>query len=297
MKGYLWYRLSSVAVSLALVISLGCMSWEPGWKQIEKPSMKGDVNALFARVERLKGQADTKEKLSDLIQAYRDIIKVDPQNYEALWSVARYYHLTAMAYSPTKAELRSNALEAIKYSEQAMYTNKDFKARVDGGETVWDATAVLSKREMGAIYYLYVPAGTYWTEGLSWMGKLANLGLPSKAKILLTRMMETDPEWNGGHPYFSWAVYYARLPRILGGDLKKSAEYFEKGISIGPDYLMHRWARAKYLHTRTKDREAFKADLNWVISRDPSREGNPYPWNVYFQRDAKEMLAHINDYF
>ena len=34
--------------------------------------------------------------------------------------------------------------------------------------------------------------------------------------------------------------------------------------------------------------------MRWVIEQDPNREGNPYPWNIYFQNDAKNELRKVN---
>ena len=62
-------------------------------------------------------------------------------------------------------------------------------------------------------------------------------------------------------------------------------------IEAGPDYLVNRWGRAKYLYDLIGDTEGFYSDLKWVISQDPQQAGNPYPWNVYFQEDAKKLLA------
>jgi len=34
-----------------------------------------------------------------------------------------------------------------------------------------------------------------------------------------------------------------------------------------------------------------------VIAQDPHKADSPYPANVWFQAEAKEMLANIDDYF
>jgi hypothetical protein len=37
----------------------------------------------------------------------------------------------------------------------------------------------------------------------------------------------------------------------------------------------------------------YVSDLNWVLVQDPAASGNPHAWNVYFQNQAKVMLAEI----
>ena len=74
-------------------------------------------------------------------------------------------------------------------------------------------------------------------------------------------------------------------------------EAFKKAVEAGPNWLYIRWGRAKLLHVKKKDKISFKKDMQWVISRDPRMVDSPYPWNVYFQREAREMLKNIDNYF
>ena len=62
-------------------------------------------------------------------------------------------------------------------------------------------------------------------------------------------------------------------------------------VEICPDFLVNRWGRAKYLYQLIGNDEGFTTDLQWVISQDPHKGGNPSRWNVYFQEDAKKILA------
>jgi hypothetical protein len=77
----------------------------------------------------------------------------------------------------------------------------------------------------------------------------------------------------------------------MGGDLKKSSEYFSKADEVGAGWLHVRFTRAKLLHAKTGDREAFRKDLEWVLAQDPHLAMNLYPYNVYYQREAKKMLG------
>ena len=72
--------------------------------------------------------------------------------------------------------------------------------------------------------------------------------------------------------------------------MKKSSEYYNKADEVGAEWLYVRFFRAKFLHAKTGDREAFRKDLEWVLAQDPHKALSPYPWNVYFQREAKKML-------
>ena len=60
---------------------------------------KGDVSGLIAQANRQIADADSKEKLADLIRTYEQVLEIEPANYEALWSLGRYYVLMGIAYS------------------------------------------------------------------------------------------------------------------------------------------------------------------------------------------------------
>jgi hypothetical protein len=83
----------------------------------------------------------------------------------------------------------------------------------------------------------------------------------------------------------------------VGGDLEKAEELFDKAVEAGPNWLYIKFARAKYLHTKRQDKEAFTKDLEWVIAQDPHEADSPYPANIWMQAQAREMLEDIDHYF
>ncbi len=298
MEGKVLFRSLTATVFLILfAFATGCISWEPGWTMIEKPSMKGDVKALLAKANAQISRADTREKMGDIITTYEAIIKIDPMNYEALWGLGRYYHHMAIAYSRDKAEKEQLTRKGIEFCEMAMYCNDSFRKEIDRGRTVFEAYTHLSKNEFNALYYWYINLGVLYKDCNNILAQAINYRLASKFKPILQFMVELDPLSGGGHAYWALALYYIRLPKLMGGDLVKGDELFRKCIEIGPRWIDKRWGRAKYLYTKTGNREAFKKDLEWVVAQDPHRADSPYPANVIFQRDAREMLEHIDDYF
>ena len=276
----------------AVVIGLsGCVSWDPGWKGIKDAARKGDVSGLIVQANRQIADADSKEKLTDLIRTYEQVLEIEPANYEALWSLGRYYMLMGIAYSDSVKIKKEYYIKAIRYCERGMYTNSGFKKLVDGGATVWDASSALTIREIEVMHYWYSSLGNYFSECMNPVERILNVRMVGKNKKILDRIMAIDPTWDGGHPYTAMASYYAVLPSFMGGDLKKSSEYYNKATEAGAGYLNARFFRAKFLHAKTGDREAFRKDLEWVLAQDPHKVLTSYPWSVYYQREAKKMLG------
>jgi tetratricopeptide (TPR) repeat protein len=281
-----------VALCGAVAIGLsGCVSWDSGWKGIKDPDRKGDVSGLIAQANRQIADADSKEKLAALIRTYEQVLEIEPANYEALWNLGRYYQLIGVAYADNVEIKKEYYIKAVQMGERGMYTNSGFKKLVDEGAPVWDAASVLTISEIKAMQYRYSALGFYFNECMNPVERILNLRLLGKNKKILDRMMAIDPAYAGGHPYTFMAAYYAVLPSIMGGDLKKASEYFSKADEVGAGWLHVRWTRAKFLHAKTGDREAFRKDLEWVLAQDPHLAMNLYPYNVYFQREAKKMLG------
>jgi tetratricopeptide (TPR) repeat protein len=266
---------------------------------MERRAAMPDVSGLFAEANEQIMNADNKEKLQRLLAIYERILERDPSNYEALWSLGRYNVVMVLAYTESRGEKERYNLAAINYCEQAMNTHPEFKALSVGGgsERVGDACRVLTKREIAPLYYWYAGMGSYWKECLPFLQRIRNVHLAGGIKKVMTRMLEIDPLWAGGHPYYAWGFYYLTLPRMLGGSLKKAEVFMDKAVDAGPKWLYAKWGRAKYLYTRKKDKRAFTEDLEWVIAQDPREMDSPYPANVHFQRDAKAMLSRIDDLF
>jgi len=291
------FRVLSYVIILSLFFLSNCVQREEGWKQFKQPTKTGDVTVLLEKAQSQINEADTQEKVLEFIKTYESVLEIDPYNYEALWRLARWLPFLANAYLDSTEDKKKFYMEARKYSEQAMYTNPEFKNLVDRGAKVWEACTVLSNREMAPMFYWYLAGGSYYMQCLSWPSRLINFRQPLRGKKILARMMEINPTWAGGHPYYAWAVRYSLLPKLMGGDLQKAEEFFDKAIEAGPNWMYIRHSRAKFLHRKKKDREAFKKDLEWLLAQDPHKADSPYPANVWFQAEAREMLAKIDDYF
>jgi tetratricopeptide (TPR) repeat protein len=294
MKSLIFGKCSIIIFFLAV----GCMSWEPGWKQAAEPAVKGDAVVLLAKAEKLENTADTKEKVQALIAAYEDVLKADPRNIEALSSLGGFYYLMGYGYSASIDEKKQYYMKGVNYAERAMYTNKDFRKRADVGENVWQACTALTKREMYAMYFYFNCAGMLWSETLGFPGKLLNLRWVTRGRTLLERMSQIDPEWRAGSVYNTWAGVYALTPGIAGGDVKKAEEYYNKSIKAGPKMINFYVNRAQYLHRQMKNREAFIADLKYAAAIDPHDIATMrYPFAAYYKRNAGELLAKADEYF
>ncbi len=278
---------------LVLVASLaaGCMSWKRGWELAPTEPTSADVESLRDRAARLAREADSRESLIEAVEAYETIVAAEPDDLDALTQLSQYYCLLGAAYAESVSEKRDRYRSAIQYAERAIYTNDEFREALVGGASFEEALHVLSGEQLQAVFYWINAVSYYFKECLPRPAYVFNVGWMRTVSDAIAVLLEKHRDWGEGAVYFAAGVYYLGLPERLGGSMETSAEYFEKAIDLGPKSLLHRWGRAKYFATKAGDEQLMESDLQWVVAQDPHQSENPpYPWNVYFQRDAREML-------
>lgn len=287
-----------LACSLLPFLGAACVSWEEGWKEIPDPAQKGDVAPLLEKARQQTQNAGDRRQLAAVIASYEAVLAIEPRHREALADLAQYHILMGTGYSQSSDDKEQHFRTAIRYSERLMYLNRRFKSLVDSGETVWDSSRVLGKQDADAMGWWTTGVFYYFKECVSDAMKIFNVKWVKRTKQVMGRIAAVAPEWNGGANDFNLGIYYLAVPESLGGDMAKAAESFKKARAAGPDRLLIPWGRAKYYHRKKGDRAAFKKDLEWVIGQDArGQTGDPYPWNVYFQNEARTLLASIDDLF
>lgn len=282
---------------IQLIIAVGilgfssCVTFKPGWTTTEIKESSINTKQLIAEAQLLENNAASTEEVELLIATFKEVLKADPQNYYALWKIGNYHILMGAAYAEKKKDKKYHYREAIKYCEKAMATNTNFKTEVLNGKDITEALDKLTINQIDAMGYWYTARFYYFSECLAPLGRVMNTRIVIDNNKMIERIDEIDRTWAGGGNYFSRGLYYIAIPERFGGSKERADQEFSEAVQIGPNYLVNRWGRAKYLYQLIGDQENFKADLEWVVSQDPHKTENPYPWNVYFQQDAKQMLA------
>jgi tetratricopeptide (TPR) repeat protein len=272
------------------------LAWQNGWTAIPVASATGDAESLVRTSDELTRHADTQEKLAAVNELLEKALAVDPVNYGALWRLSRNLRFYGQAYAePTRRhELYVRAIQLV---ERALYTNPDFKAAIDLGGEPWTAASTLTKHEVEAMHYYFLGVFSMFLTELDANEQRANAFWLQRVKALVDRMLEVDPEWGGGHPYYDRALYFSQLPAAFGGDLEQARADFAKAIEIGPKWVNNFYMRARVYRVKAGDREGFVGDLEHIARMDPHESDAPYPNSVFYIAEAKRMLEHVDDYF
>lgn len=283
------------------------MTWTPGW---ETPSVSDGAGAAagalapaeaagaaLARAEKLFENADDGERLRQAIREYEAALPSASDPGAVLARLSEAHILHGAAYADGKRAKAHAYTTGIRYAERAMALNPAFLSRVEAGDSLGEASAELTRAEIRPMLFWVTGVSYYYKECLGGLGHLLQFRWMLRTRQVMERMMALDPTYEHGAVPFSLAIYFIGLPPSAGRDLARSAELFAAAIADAPTSLLAPWGRAKYLHVKTGDRAAFRQDLEWVLAQDPARAESPLRWNVYFQRDARDLLDRMGSLF
>lgn len=234
------------------------------------------VSESLQRADELYASFKPKEALTEFLK----VLKLEPQNAEALSKIARVYIEFGDLIPESTAGWQEKRLKQYQIAEQ--YARKAVKAAPNA---TWG--------------YFYVAAS---------LGKIASVS-PTAKQIDLSREIQTavekaialDP--NNGFAYHVYGVWHRRLAEIgqasrigasvfLGrtipqGSMEKSVEYLEKAVSLNPTVISSRLELAK----------THIAMGNWQRARESLKSAQELP--AQFSDDslnkaeAKRLLEEI----
>ncbi|MCM2313926.1 MAG: TRAP transporter TatT component family protein [Thermoanaerobaculia bacterium] len=292
-------RFRVIVQAFALLLLAGCASWSPGWKSgaIASPTDAITTAPLDRAGADLRfAEATRAEELALVAASYKKAHHDAADDAELLDDLADVHILYGAAWARSPGEKAEWYRAGIRYAERSMATDEGFRERVEAGATVGDAVSELGP-ERTRTMLLWVTGVSYYFKECLGVSKLWRFRWMLRTREVMERMLAVDPGFGGGAVYFSLGIYNLALPPGAGRDLDKSREFLDRAVATSPTSLLTRWGRAKYFHVMTGDRDAFRRDLEWVIAQDPRTPDNTLPWNLYFQRDAKETLARIDSFF
>lgn len=286
-----------------VVYSTSCMSWTPGWNAAPIVSPVSPVSpppataALAEADARFEGAGDARS-LEEAIASYERLLVSSPRDAQLLNGVATAHILYGAAYATGRGEKGRWYRTGIRYAERAMSTNDAFAAAVAEGKPIGEAVSLIGgdQAERKAML-LWVTGVSYYFKECAGPRAVLHFRWMLRAREVMERLADVDPTFDHGAVLFSLGIYHLALPPGGGRDMAKSRDFMERAVAASGTSLLPRWGRARYFHVRSGNRAAFVEDLEWVLQQDPRGVDSPYAWNVYFQRDAKTLLASVDELF
>jgi len=258
--------------------------------------------AYIENVEYLKSQAienwnKRSNKKNAAISTFflEKAIILEPHNVELKLLLSRAYHFEGY-YIESDLELKDSlfikgAQLAVSIVRQSDLFNKVFETTSgDSMVKVTQAIAVVEKDYVDALYWWAINMARYLAE----KSVRDRLEYREMGESLMHRVLALDPDYFYGGPNRYFGAFYSRLP---GVELSQSEEHFQKAINDFPDYLGTYVLRARFLHTKSGDREQFRKDLIHVVNADPSNIPDVMAENLFEQKIAEVLLDEENMFF
>jgi len=224
------------------------------------------------------------------------LIVGNPKNTKLLFAAAELNSAYAMAFvsEPERKQLMTK--KAWDLATQAACMRNKKLCGIDSMSFAEVASTVseLSLKDVPTIYGVMSTWASWLDAHQSDYGALAQL--PS-VHVLLDRLLGLDENYYLGAPHLYKAVLDSIIPPLLGGNLERAREHFEKVIELSSGKNLY----AKVLMAKQYARLAFDRTLhdkllNEVISADPKVKGFTFQ-NVLAQKLATELLNSADEYF
>jgi hypothetical protein len=229
--------------------------------------------------------------IDGLIEAY-------PDNSELLTSGCQAYTAYASSFVEGTDPKKAAALyaKAKGYGFRALSKKRNFQQAVTG--PVDDFVAFLKqydKKDVPPLFWTASAWGKWVSLNLDSVEALADMAM---LEATMQRTLELDDSFYHGSPHLLMAVYLAARPDIIGGNIDKAKEHFDKAFSLGADKLLSaKVLFARYYAVRLGDRVLFAKTLQEVT--DAPVDGVPELTlaNTLAKQKAREMLEKVDDYF
>ncbi len=283
----------ALVVFAALLLLAGCsMTWRANWPAVADNRPTPASRELMGRAEATYAVAGDEEGVRRAIVDYQRVLGENPGDVRALTQLSTLHILLGAAYTSGRQAQSAAFHTAMDYAERAMYTNPEFRAAVVGGLPPWEAASTLTAAEVEAMFFWVTAVQYDFKDGMYLAEKIVNVGWLRYCQQFLDRIDAVAPGFGGGGVEFARVICDYALPKGMGGDKARGDEYMHRALVKGAEqgWLMPRWGRGKYYFEILGEKELQRQDLEWVAGQDPAQMHDPYPWLVYFQRNARELL-------
>ena len=277
-----------------LVLLCGC--------SIEKYAVKKIAGVMDGGMEVIMQENDlhiAEISLLSNIKLIETFLSIDPKNEKLLLFASMGYGSYALGYLEDSLPDRASNIywRGKEYGLRILRekNNKFQEAEKGDLESFEKVLKTFSKDDIPYIFWSAYNWGCYINLNLSDPEAISDF---SKVNAMMQFVLNHDETYyyGGAHLYFGTTL--SKMPAVLGGNLTKSKEHFDKCIGINKgNFLMVYVFYARMYAVAQQDEELFTELLNKVVSTPYNIDKELILPNVMAQAKAKYHLAHMEDYF
>jgi len=260
-------RTARAAAAACAVVAAVALFW-PG------RCARGDEGQAYKeQAERLyRTHHEAPDRLPDSIRMYELALKVLPEDYEALWNLAKVCQIYGQSL-PQEAKKEKIHLweKGMAYGERAMAVNPDAKE--------------------GHFYYMSNLGSIVQARG-----KLSSLWNLRRIKRELDRTLELDPDFPPA--LVARAQYLTRMPGLFGGDPQEAMRLYQRALKVDPGYYIAYYYMAE-LYAERGQYDLAVESLNKIIHcPEEDRTGSwvtvDLPWSEKLLREVLQKKGNAS---
>lgn len=220
---------------------------------------------------------------------------LNPDDKEVVALYARACHFTGYYFEENLNTSDSLFIEGMNVAWEYIISTDEYQEGValsDGDSTTKMISGIENlSQEMVPILFWWI---SNYSQFLITKPVLERLKNREVIETALHKVLALQPDffYHGANRIFGGI--YARLP---GVELKNSIINFDRSLKGSPNYIGTYVIRARYLHTKTGNLEAFMNDLQLVLNADPTILPQVSPENLLEQEKARNLLKQASSLF
>lgn len=257
------------------------------------------ADALTVAVQNQNDVATVEAGLPAYLLLIGGMAQNNPSDAKSQIAAAQLHSLYGglFAHNPARAQrLNKNALD---YGLQGLALSPRVSQNAEELRLVpaRDFPALLAKLNNSDTSALYA-AATAW---LGWIqvnsGDWNAIADLAKARLMLERVLELNPEYENGMPHVYLGVLETLVPPATGGRPDKAKAHFEQAQKLSDDKnLMASVLYAKHYARAVFNRELHDSLLQKVLAADPNVKDYVL-MNTLAQQDAQQLMVDSPRYF
>ncbi|MBD3413835.1 MAG: hypothetical protein GF421_05315 [Candidatus Aminicenantes bacterium] len=287
------------------------------------PSCSVKKIALNKAADALTGESSSNVFLTDndpelvgdalpfTIKMYESLMVSIPDHYELRLQTGMLYIMYANAYIQSPAD----QLPDTEFEKKEFMYSRAKNLYLRGRDIVMEgmdrrfphfikhlkakrfqqALSVIDQESVPALYW----ASAGWVAAYSIDPFDMKLGITlPQAEAMMKKVLELDEDFNNGSVHDFFILYYGSIPEYMGGSAKKAREHFKKAVRLSKGRSASPYlSLASTVSIKEQDIKEFKHLLNQVLKIDPNQYPSLRLQNTIYQRKARWMLDHIDEYF
>jgi len=200
--------------------------------------------------------------LSSNLETIVILVSNDPDNPRLNFLAAQAFGAYAMAFVEEKDPARATALyqRGLQYAFKALPPKKVFSKSIKPDE-LEALLPLYDESEVPQLFWVGYNWGMYILQNLDQPRILGDL---AKVEMIMSRVMELNPDYNFGGADLFYGSFYAARPPLLGGNPELGREHFLRNIKRNPDFLMTKLYYARYYAVQVQDKTLFDNLINEI---------------------------------